>query len=66
MNKKIAALGFESKVVKTEIKGKGILYRVVASNLNDKDHALQAAKKISGKTGSNCIVKKIEASATKN
>lgn len=66
MNKKIAALGFESKVIKTEIKGKGTLYRVVASNLSDKDHALQAAKKISGKTGSNCIVKKIEAPVKKN
>jgi cell division protein FtsN len=36
------------------------MYRVVASGLNDKEQAQQAAKKISAKTGTNCIVKKID------
>lgn len=60
INKKIDSLGFKSKIIKTEIKGKGIMYRVVASGLNDKEQAQQAAKKISAKTGTNCIVKKID------
>lgn len=60
MNKEIASLGFQSKIIKTEIKGKGILYRLVVSDLRDKEHAQKAAKKISAKTGKNCMIKTIE------
>ena len=66
INKKIDSLGFKSKIIKTEIKGKGIMYRVVASGLNDKEQAQQAAKKISAKTGSNCIVKRIDNETKEN
>ena len=66
INKKIDSLGFKSKIIKAEIKGKGIMYRVVASDLNDKEQAKQAAKKISAKTGTNCIVKKIDGNISEN
>jgi cell division septation protein DedD len=66
INKKIDSLGFKSKIIKAEIKGKGIMYRVVASDLNDKEQAQQAAKKISAKTGTNCIVKKIDSNISEN
>lgn len=64
MNKKIDSLGFHGKVIKIEVKGKGILYRVVASDLHDKEKATEAAKNISAKTGTNCIVKKSEPAIT--
>lgn len=60
INKKISSLGFQSKIVKTQIKDKGILFRVIASDFNDKNQAQQAMKKISAKTGTNCIIKKID------
>ncbi|MBN1364116.1 MAG: SPOR domain-containing protein [Syntrophaceae bacterium] len=66
MNKKVASLGFQSKVIKIELRRKGVMFRVIASDLNDKEQAQQAAKKISAKTGTNCIVKKIKNKTSKN
>lgn len=60
MNKKVAALGFQSKIIKAELKGKGVVYRLIVTGLNNQDQALKAAGKISAKTGSNCIIKKID------
>lgn len=66
MNKTIDAMGFHSKIIKIDVKGKGILYRVVASDFHDKAKATEALKKISAKTGSNCIIKKVDAAPNKN
>jgi cell division protein FtsN len=66
MNKEIASMGFQPKIIKTEIKGKGIVYRVVVSDIKNKEHAQNAAKKISAKTKSNCMIKKIEIKTKEN
>lgn len=66
MNKEIASMGFQPKIIKTEIKGKGIVYRVVVSDIKNKEHAQKAANKISAKTKSNCMIKKIEIKTKEN
>jgi len=66
VNKKIAALGFKSEIVKVKIKGKGIVFRVMATGFDDKVQAEEAAKKISSKTETNCIVKSIDNTTNKN
>lgn len=60
MNRKVAALGFQSKIIKAELKGKGVVYRLIVTGLNNQDQARKVAGKISAKTGSNCIIKKID------
>jgi hypothetical protein len=59
-------LGFKSEIIKTEIKGKGIMFRVTASGFENKVQAQEAAQKISSKTGTNCIVKSIDNAAKDN
>lgn len=66
VNKKIEDLGFKSEIVKTDIKGKGTVYRVIAAGFNDKAEADKAAKKISAKISTNCIVKKNDSNISKN
>ena len=66
MSKKISSLGFMSQVIKTDIKGKGTLYRVVVSDFDDKVKADEAAQKISRETGTNCIIKSINRETKKN
>ncbi len=66
LNKKIASLGFEALIVPTEIKGKGIWYRVIISSFESKAQAQAAAVKISKKTGTNCIIKNVDSNAKKN
>lgn len=66
MNKEIASLGFHPKIIKTDIKGKGVLYRVVVSDINDREQAQKAANKISAKTKTKCMIKKIEIKAKEN
>ena len=66
MSKKIASLGLKSQVIKVDVRGKGILYRVVVLGFEDKIQAQEAAKKISQKTGTNCIIKSIDNEAKKN
>jgi cell division septation protein DedD len=58
MNKKITSIGFKSEIIKANVNGKGIMFRVVVSGFDEKAKAEQAARKIEKKTGSNCIVKK--------
>lgn len=57
INKKVASLGFKSEVIKTDIKGKGMMYRVISSGFENKAKAQDAAQKISAKTKTDCIVK---------
>jgi cell division protein FtsN len=66
VSKKISSLGFKSEIIKTEIKGKGIMFRVMASGFENKVQAQEAAQKISSKTGTNCIVKSIDNAAKDN
>jgi len=55
--KKIDALGFTSQVIKIENKKKETLYRVIIPDFKNKDQAQKAARKISQKTGINCIIR---------
>ena len=66
MSKKIASLGFVSQVIKTDVKGKGTLYRVVVSGFEDKVQADEAAQKITKKTGTDCLIKSVNSEAKKN
>ena len=66
MNKKIASLGFLSQVIKVEIPGKGIFFRVIVSGFENKVQAQEAALKISKKTGTSCIIKRVDNEAKKN
>jgi cell division protein FtsN len=66
MNEKIASLGFKSKVIKVDVKGRGILFRVVVSGFENKVQAQEAALKISQKTGTSCIIKCVDNETKKN
>ena len=66
MNNKIASLGFLSQVIKVEIPGKGIFFRVIVSGFENKVQAQEAALKISQKTGTSCIIKRVDNEAKKN
>jgi cell division septation protein DedD len=66
VSKKISSLGFKTEIVKTDIKGKGIMFRVTALGFENKVQAQEAAQKISSKTGTNCIVKSIDNAAKNN
>lgn len=66
INKKIAPIGFKSEIIKIDIKGKGIMYRVIASGFENKVQAQDAAQKISSKTGTTCIVKSSDHAAKSN
>ncbi len=66
MNKEIASLGFHPKIIKTDIKGKGVLYRVVVSDINDREEAQKAANKISAKTKTKCMIKKTKIKTKEN
>jgi len=66
ISKKISALGFKQEIIKTEIKGKGTVFRVIVSGFSDKMKAEKAAEKISSKTGTKCIVRSSDNKANKN
>ncbi len=55
--KKIDALGFTSQVIKIENKKKETLYRVIIPDFENKAQAQKAVRKISQKTGINCIIR---------
>jgi cell division septation protein DedD len=66
ISKKISALGFKPEIVKIEVKGKGAMFRVIASGFETKVQAGEAAQKISPRTKTNCIVKSADNAANKN
>ena len=66
MNNKILSLGFISQVIKVDVKGKGIMFRVVVSGFEDMVQADKAAQKITKKTGTDCLIKSIDSEANKN
>ena len=66
INKKISAMGYHTEIVKAEIKGKGTMFRVIASGFDDQAKAQKIAGVIAQKTGTKCIVKKMDADIKKN
>jgi cell division protein FtsN len=66
MSKKIAVLGFAPQIVETDVPGKGKWFRVIVYGFVSKPQAQAAAKKIAEKTGKRCIVRHLDAIATKN
>jgi cell division protein FtsN len=65
MSKSITALGFKSRVVKIDIKGKGTWFRVIVSGFDERAKAQAAANKISKKTKTNCIIRRVDADKKK-
>lgn len=57
IHKTVAGLGYASKIVKVEIKGKGTWYRVIATGFETKAGAQAAADRISKKVKTNCIIR---------
>ena len=66
MSKKITSLGFISQVMKVDVKGKGMMFRVVVSGFEDMVQADQAAQKITKKTGTACIIKSSDSKEKKD
>jgi len=66
MNKKISSLGFISQVIKVDVKGKGVFFRVIVSGFENKVQADEAGKKITKKTGTDCIIKNVDSELKKN
>jgi cell division protein FtsN len=66
MSKKITSLGFISQVIKVDVKGKGIMFRVVVSGFEDMVQADQAAQEITKKTGTACIIKSVDSKEKKD
>jgi len=66
INKKISGMGYHTEIVKAEIKGKGTMFRVIASGFDDQAKAQKIAAVIAQKTGTNCIVRKMDADIKKN
>jgi cell division septation protein DedD len=66
MSKKITGLGFAPQIVETDVPGKGKWFRVIVYGFVSKPQAQAAAKKIAEKTGKRCIVRHLDAIATKN
>ena len=66
ISKKVSALGFKTEIMKVEVKGKGTMFRVMASGFETKVQAEEAAQKISSRTKTNCIVKSVVKTAKKN
>jgi cell division protein FtsN len=61
MSKSITALGFKSRVVEIDIKGKGTWFRVIVSGFAERAQAQAAADKIAKKIKTNCIIRRADA-----
>lgn len=66
INKSVAEMGYRAKVVKVDIKGKGIWYRVIVPGFETKAQAKTAADKISRKVKTNCLIRQAGMDAEKN
>jgi len=66
INGTVTTLGYSSKIVKVDIKGKGIWYRVIATGFKTKAQALSAVEKISKKVKTNCIIRSADMDVEKN
>jgi cell division protein FtsN len=66
INKLVVELGHKSKVVKVDIKGKGIWYRVLVPGFETKAEAKAAVDIISRKVKTNCVIRPAGADADTN
>jgi cell division protein FtsN len=66
IHKSVATLGYPSKNVKVDIKGKGTWYRIIVTGFETKAQAQAAADRISKKVKTNCIIRPADAYAGKN
>lgn len=66
INKTIAALGYSSKVVKTDLPGKGTWYRVITSGFETKPEAQTAAEKIAKKVKAKCVIRAVSTGQDRN
>lgn len=66
INNLVVALGYKSKVVKLDIKGKGIWYRVLVPGFETKAQAKAAVDIISRKVKTNCVIRPASADADTN
>lgn len=66
IHKTVSGMGYPSKVVKVDIKGKGTWYRVIATGFESKTRAQAAADKINKKVKTNCIIRTAGVDADKN
>ncbi|MGV8058672.1 MAG: SPOR domain-containing protein [Smithellaceae bacterium] len=66
MSKKISALGYKPRIVENNIPGKGKWFRIVIDGFPNKTLAQAAAGKILSKTGTGCIVKRVDAPINNN
>ena len=66
INKTVAGLGYPSKVVKTDIPGKGTWYRVLSTGFSSKAQAEAAVIKISKDVKTKCIIRPAGSDADKN
>jgi hypothetical protein len=53
-------------VIKVDVKGKGIMFRVVVSGFEDMVQADKAAQEITKKTGTDCIIKSVDSKVKEN
>lgn len=65
IHKTVAALGYPSKVLKMDIKEKGIWYRVLATGFDEKAQAQVAADRISKKVKVKCLIKAVGSNVDK-
>lgn len=66
INKIVATLGYPSKIVKTDIKGKGTWYRVMVTGFETKTRAQTAADTISRKVKTKCVIRPAGADEDRN
>jgi len=66
INKTVAAQGYSSKMVKTDVKGKGTWYRVMVPGFETKGQAQIASDKIARKVKTKCVIRAVPADADGN
>ncbi len=66
MNKKLLALGYKPRVAENIVPGKGKWFRVVVDGFATRKLAQVAAENIADKTGSSCIVRRMDVTHTGN
>jgi len=65
ISKSITALGFKSRVVEIDIKGKGTWFRVIVSGFDEQAQAQAAVDKIAKKIKTKCIIRRVDADKKK-
>lgn len=66
IRKDISSLGYKTEIVKADVRGKGIVFRVIATGFQSRLHAEDAVNIISVKTGKKCIIRKADDNSKKD